>query len=531
MINFVGSHGSSFKGLMAYLLHDKEADTSDRVAWTHTRNLATDDPEQAWKIMVGTAKCQAELKAEAGIGNTGRKSSKHVMHYSLSWSREHDPDISRDEMIAAAEASMTYLGVYEGEKLGRDKKAGKMKLGKRTQFADEHQAIIVCHDEPGSHPHVHVVVNRVHAGHGVMLPDNYEKEKLSAWALDYRTAQGKEDLCPKRVVNAAKKAQGIVTSNPRKPRHIYEQEQAIAEAEPGSRKKTLLEQLAARQKDLKVKTQAMHSGQAKAMHALEDRHVAAERQVRSETAESIQDKKAEIRATHAPKIDALIERQFDEIQTFKEAQGTAAGRVRNTWEAFKTKQWMTEIRTDPIQAMKHSFTLAFDSGMQLKDIKNHHARELGELRGQRTADERAAGRDIRSDADTRLEDLRQEFKEQRNDLILEQGMDQAKLKAEWKQLDHDRQAVEAEDGLSKDRKASLADGGRGPEGEQSGTKEAGQDTQAGSSLSREVDTEARGMPHEVPDEYLRKIAADMQAGRENKAQNEQQQSQEPERGE
>ena len=531
MINFVGSHGTSFKGLMAYLMHDIEADTSDRVAWTHTRNLATDDPEKAWKIMVGTAKCQAELKAEAGIGNTGRKSHRHVMHYSLSWSREHDPDISREEMIAAAEASMTYLGVYEGEELGRDKKAGKMKLGKRTQFADEHQAIIVCHDEPHKHPHVHVVVNRVHAGHGVMLPDNYEKEKLSAWALDYRTAQGKEDLCPKRAVNAAKKAQGIVTSNPRKPRNIYEQEQAIAEAEPGSRKRTLLEQLARRQKELKVKTGAMHAAQAKAMHALEDRHVAGERGVRSEAAESIKTRKSEIRTAHAPKIDALIERQFGEIQTFKEAQGTAAGRVRNTWEAFKTKQWMTEIRTDPIQAMKHSFSLAFDSGMQLKDIQKHHTRELGELRRQRTGEERAAGRDIRSQADTRLEDLRQGFKEQRNDLILEQGMDQAKLKAEWKQLDHDREAVEAEDGLNKERKASLGDGGRGPDSEQGASNENGQETQSDSSLSKAVDTEARGMPHEVPDEYLRKIASDMQAGRENKAQQEQEQSQEPEQGE
>jgi|GEM_PF-776803 len=469
MINFVGSHGTSFKGLMAYLLHDKEADTSERVAWTHTRNLATDDPEKAWKIMVGTAKCQAELKADAGVGNTGRKSNNHVMHYSLSWSREHDPDISRDEMLAAAEASMTYLGVYEGEKLGRDKKAGKMKLGKRTQFADEHQAIIVAHDEPGGHPHVHVVVNRVHAEHGVMLPDNYEKEKLSAWALDYRTAQGKEDLCPKRVVNAAKKAQGIVTSNPRKPRHIYEQEQAIAEADPGSRKKTLLEQLANRQKDLKTKTEAMHRGQAQAVHALEDRHVADERQVRSETAESIKATRAEIKAAHAPVIDALIERQYEEIQTFKEAQSTAAGRVRNTWEAFKTKQWMTEIRTDPIQAMKHSFSLAFDSGMQLRDIEKHHTRELGDLRGARTAEERAIGRDVRSEADTRLEDLRQQFTEQRNDLLLEQRMDQALLKAEWKQLDRDRSAVEIEDRrksvpqVDSDRSGGDSGGGKKPQ--------------------------------------------------------------------
>ncbi|MEL7484346.1 MAG: relaxase/mobilization nuclease domain-containing protein, partial [Planctomycetota bacterium] len=195
MINVVTEHGSSFKGVMAYLMHDiGSRDSSERVAWTHTHNLATDDPEKAWKIMAATAMSQAELKAEAGIKNTGRKSHKSVSHYVLSWSPDEHGEYSQHDMIDAALASLTYIGAKKGEKIG------KKVTAKRTQYADEHQAIIVCHDEgPGKNPHVHVVLNRVHPQHGVMVSDSKDFEKLSAWALDYRRSQDKEHLCPERV--------------------------------------------------------------------------------------------------------------------------------------------------------------------------------------------------------------------------------------------------------------------------------------------------------------------------------------------
>ena len=450
MINVVTQFGSSFKGLAAYLLHDvDQADTSERVAWTETHGLATDDPERGWRIMAATAMSQAQLKAEAGVANTGRKSPNHVMHYVLSWHPDERETLNRDEMIAAAKASMTYLGTYEGEKLGKGKQA------KRTQHADEHQAVIVCHDEgPGSAPHLHVMLNRVHPEHGVMLPDSKDYEKLSAWALDYRTAQGNEHYCPERTKTAAKKAQGIVSSNPRKPRNVYEQEQAIAAADPGSRKKALLEQHQRRARELKTRTEAMKQRHAKAVLSLETRHVAAERAERTRTAEAIQIKTAAIRAAYAPKIDALTERQVDEKEAFKEAKGTAAGHVRNTWAAFKTKQWMSEIRTNPLEAMKHSFTLAFSSGLQQRDIEKHHQREQGELRGARHREDEEARRKVRMDEGFRLDDLRQKYYQQRNDLMLRQDMEKAKLKAEWHQLEQDRLAVAAEDARS--RKIAMA---------------------------------------------------------------------------
>ncbi len=42
MIPKSSGSGSSFKGLSDYLTHDPKAQTDERVAWTHTHNLAND---------------------------------------------------------------------------------------------------------------------------------------------------------------------------------------------------------------------------------------------------------------------------------------------------------------------------------------------------------------------------------------------------------------------------------------------------------------------------------------------------------
>lgn len=73
MVPKLAAKGTSFKGAAAYYLHDKGASTDERVAWTATLNLATNNPEMAWRIMAATAKDQTRLKEQAGIKATGRK--------------------------------------------------------------------------------------------------------------------------------------------------------------------------------------------------------------------------------------------------------------------------------------------------------------------------------------------------------------------------------------------------------------------------------------------------------------------------
>lgn len=444
MINVIHSNGTSFKGLMAYLMHDQDADTSERVAWACTHNLATDDPELGWRVMAATAMQQAELKRNAGIKNTGRKSLDHVMHYTLSWAPDEYGQLSRAEMLQAALASMTYLGTSEGEKLGKKKKA------LRTQYADEHQAIIVCHEEgPDKQPHVHVMLNRVHPEHGVMLPDSKDYEKLSSWALEYRQAQGKEDYCPERVKNAAARAQGYMTSHRRKSRNIYELEQDLLGAEPNSKEATLLEQMKHRAAELKSRTEDQKQRHRDATHRLEEDHINAEKLERARRTEEVRAARSSIMDTYRPRMDDLADRQASEMAAFEQAQNTVRGRVSNSWQALKTKQWMHEIRQNSLQAMGQAFQLAFSSGMQQQALDEYHAKEKSQLEAQRRQEQQAAAKQLRNEEQRRLEERRRFYELARNDLVLAQDMDRAKLKAEWREFTNKRCVAMEEDAHDK----------------------------------------------------------------------------------
>ena len=139
MVPKINGLGRSFAGVAAYCLHDapeqddRSPETSERVAWTDTRNLPTIRAERAARLMAATAKAAPDLKRLAGGARGGRKLAKPVLHYSLSWARDETPD--RQEMSRAVDGSLEALGL-EG-----------------------HEALIVAHDDT-RHPHVHVVANR-----------------------------------------------------------------------------------------------------------------------------------------------------------------------------------------------------------------------------------------------------------------------------------------------------------------------------------------------------------------------------------
>ncbi len=173
MVPNVTMGGASFKGAAAYYLHDKEAETKERVAWTETMNLITSDQQKAARVMAATAMAQNELKIEAGIKATGRKLEKPVYVYSLSWHPDERPD--KATMVEAARESLQALGV------------------------EDRQALIVCHnDEP--HHHVHVIVNRVSMDDGRAANMRSDHLKLSRWAESWEKRHGKI-WCEARVQN------------------------------------------------------------------------------------------------------------------------------------------------------------------------------------------------------------------------------------------------------------------------------------------------------------------------------------------
>jgi hypothetical protein len=164
------------------------------VAWVETVNLPTGDPERAWRIMAHTALAQGHLKAAAGTKATGRKLKNPVFAYSIAWHPGERP--AKAEMMDAARSSLEAQGL------------------------EEHQAIILCHDdEPQAH--AHIIVNRVHPATGKAATLSNSKLKLSQWAEAYERGRGKI-LCPQRVKNNARRSRGEFVRHPRTPRPVFE---------------------------------------------------------------------------------------------------------------------------------------------------------------------------------------------------------------------------------------------------------------------------------------------------------------------
>jgi hypothetical protein len=186
MIVRIMSGGKSFQGLSNYLTHDAEAQTTERVAWTHTHNLANDHAPSAVNEMLWTARDAELLKQEAGIRAGGRVTENPVKHVSLNWAPDDKP--SREHMIETSDDFLRHMNWQE------------------------HQAIFVAHDDK-AHAHVHVMLNVVHPETGLRLDDSFERRRAQAWALAYEREQGRIH-CEQRLKNPEERE-----NNP--PRNIW----------------------------------------------------------------------------------------------------------------------------------------------------------------------------------------------------------------------------------------------------------------------------------------------------------------------
>lgn len=180
MVPRIAKAGTSFKGASLYYLHDKNANTSERVAWSQVLNATTDEPDRALRYMAAVAMKSEKLKQAAGVRVGGRQSKTPVYCYSLSWHPSETP--TRQDMEKAARESLRVLGM------------------------DNLQAVLVAHnDEP--HPHVHVIVNRIDPTNGKTASNSNDRLNLSKWAEAYDRARGK-DHCPERRANNARRTNG-----------------------------------------------------------------------------------------------------------------------------------------------------------------------------------------------------------------------------------------------------------------------------------------------------------------------------------
>lgn len=162
MIPRIHDRGGSFMGTVAYITHDPNAETKDRVMWADTVNLHEGEPEHAWQPMLATWRERTRLKREAGIDLRGRDNSKPVFHYTIAWHPSERP--SQEQMKEAARASLKALQL------------------------DQHQTVMAAHDDT-DHWHVHIVVNSVHPQTGRTAPLKFPALALREWANEYERQQ------------------------------------------------------------------------------------------------------------------------------------------------------------------------------------------------------------------------------------------------------------------------------------------------------------------------------------------------------
>ena len=180
MTPFVTARGHSFVGAGKYYLHDKKAETTERVAFTHIHNIPTQDEEKAFRWMAYTAMHAEDLKRQAGVRATGRKSTKgHVYAYSLSWHPEEDPD--HDHMKECGFETLKRLGLLD------------------------HEAVMVAHQDT-AHPHLHVIVNLVDPETGKVKAPSKDFTRLSDWAEEYEKTH--TVYCDQRIENNKRRRGG-----------------------------------------------------------------------------------------------------------------------------------------------------------------------------------------------------------------------------------------------------------------------------------------------------------------------------------
>ena len=410
MIPKLHKKGKSFRGAALYLLHDKEAETDERVALTVTRNLATNNPEAAWRVMAATALDQGRLKAEADIKTTGRKSKDAVLHLTLSWHPDEAAELTHEEMISAADGAVTALR------------------------AEGHQAMYVIHsDEP--QPHIHVLLNRVSPEDGRMLSSSKEKLALSKWAETYEKARG-HVYCEERVMNNASRARGnYVRGKADRPRHIYE-------LEAGNDNALWVQQTRQEQLDLDLairrKTDAQKARHAEQWKVLEGK---------LEEGKALIDAKAKRRMTIATQKvgDAFEERfaqlvyaQHDERVAFAERENSLWGKGINMLKAIDWSSLGRRERAGTV--IKQGFGLLAgrvswrSEGFRRKQRRDYEALEdeMNAAKAEAAAVEREAHR-------RRHQTNRERYMLARRKLELQQQLERSWTANEWRTRRKDRE--------------------------------------------------------------------------------------------
>lgn len=412
MVPKLHAKGRSFRGAAAYLLHDKgRARTADRVAWTQTRNLATDDPQVAWRIMAATALDQARLKERAGVKNSGRRSADSVLHLTLSWHPDEKEALTREEMLRAAYGAI------------------------RALKAEDRQTLVVCHsDEP--QPHLHVLLNRVSPEDGRILPSSKEKLELSRWAEGYERERGPV-LCQERAINnAARKRGEFIRGELDTPRHIFELQAANAH-KPGIG--DVQEQQRANDRALAKDRRERANRRRRAWSEIQKCQRETLKDIRHRYRRDAKKARQEVRTGFKPRWSALLRTQDEQVRAFEANEGRFLGRMSNAFTAIELQKILGAGSRR--RALGEAFDAIASKGARLEALRRVHEKARHTLLAQQRAEEFRAVKRLHTERDTQVAERRGAFAAERTSLILTHDLEDAAHRQEWRRRSEERRAA------------------------------------------------------------------------------------------
>ncbi len=451
MIVAIQAKGHSFKGLHAYLSHDKRTaeeeakgvknNSKERVDFTATHNLSTDNLEFAWRVMAATAINQNELKREARArGEDVRISSKvqpPVMHIVASWDQsfvdQHGIPTS-DHYREALNDVLKELG------------------------AESHQAIAYAHKDTDNY-HLHIMLNRVSPRNGQLLKDSNEQKKAQKFAQDY-CKKYNLDICPNRELNAKIRAEyARAKGKAAKIKDPIDREIAMAasgeildrlegnkrlsQPEYDARKlardiandrpetaKQLERNYAKRVKELSQRGTSMRARQAQDIRALSTQHKTRKNALYKEHNGMMKMVAKSIRSEYTDEIVGVMKRLKAEEKKFIHREKSTTGRLFNTLK--------TMVMDIGDKAISEPFSLIASSGDRLAVLQADHKKQMATARKEQNDMVESALKELRAIRKQALYENLMRYRQEHARMRHIHGEEKTVLTQDWKTLNVER---------------------------------------------------------------------------------------------
>ncbi len=405
--------GHSFKGCAGYLLHGSDGKQQDRVEFTATRNLLTENPEIAWRAMVATSRSQAQLKRDAGGSMVGNKSNKHVLHLVLSFHPDENGEVDPDLMLEAADGALDTL------------KAGG------------HQALIVAHSDT-DHPHLHLLVNRVNPVTGKILSSSMDRIRMSKWAQKWEEKHGV--YTEKRIINNAAR-EGEYIRSKGVPIHLAKASGRPVNDNDRDEQATKLRDQEQEKNGKIAREQAeVKARQQKKWEDLQRAYRVRKAKLKAEVRLKVAAAKKPVKVAWRQKRAELYHETKAEIAAYRKREKTWLGRLTNSVD---TGDLMAMMRGEKkIKAITGVFTRLVSPAARFQRKLYELAEQEKAILGKQKAQERAAARAVLEQPGTKAawSELGIWYQVQRAELSLACSAEDAQYRARWRKRAHDRQA-------------------------------------------------------------------------------------------